>query len=228
MPTLSSKYAATFAGCTLGLATLVSGQTVVNLNPVADTFVAFRSGNAASDTNFGSSTDLDLHQQGEIFMSAYLRFDLAAVIPANATITSVTLTLTKAGTNTLESGYPLVSTRNDTVTTGRFAAYGLLDVDGNTAQNWGETTLTANTMGAERVATSGLQFDTATRTVSFDEVNESTPGGTSVVVGTSESLVSFVQNRLTSIGGGTATLILDFPTLSTDSARGYALLSREG
>jgi hypothetical protein len=212
----------------LALFTVCSAQAVtVQLNPVADTFVMFRSGNAANGNNFGTSTELDLHQQGDIFTNAYVRFDLGAVIPTNATIDSVTLTFTKAN-NTLEAGYALTSVRNDNLTTGRFGVWGLLDVAGNTSQTWGETSLTANSTGAERIALNGNQFDTTTRTVSFDGVSESVSGtgvGSTASIGSSLALVGFVQDRLESIGASFATFIVDFPGTSTGN--GFALASRE-
>lgn len=67
----------------------------------------------------------------------YVRFDLNPL--AIDTISSATLKMTVSG------GAP----RNDTLTTGRYAPHGLLNIAGNTPQNWDEATLNQGSTGAE-------------------------------------------------------------------------------
>jgi hypothetical protein len=209
----------------LALSAFVAQADTISLNPTADAFVAFRAGNAANDTNFGSSNQLDLYQNGDIYMYAYVRFDFSSL--GNITINSATLTFTKTS-NTVESGYPVVSARNDTLTTGRFGVFGLTDASGNTAQNWGETTITANNVGSERIASQGAQFDTTTRVVSFDGINETVSSGTtaSITGSNGSNLVSFLQERVSPTSfAGSVTFIVDFP--GTGTGQGFALASRE-
>lgn len=209
-----------------------ASAVTVTLNPVADTFVAHRAGNAADTANFGTSGELDVLQFGSgIYIFAYLRFDLSS-IPAGATIGSASLTLTKV-TNTTEAGSPTAA-RNDTLNGGRFATYGLLDVAGNTPQTWGETTLSfagTSAVGLERNADTNLQFDTTTRTISLDDAagNEVISGGTTATISGSgtNALVLFLQGRIdATTNADLATFIVDFPTADA-AARGYAFGSRE-
>ena len=94
----------------------------LTLNPDADTYT--RPG--YDHNGIVPSTDPTLNiygQNGNDFM-AYLRFDLSA-LPVGATIDSATFTV-----------YYEAGTRSYSIVTGRFANFGLLDVSGNTPQNW--------------------------------------------------------------------------------------------
>lgn len=199
-------------GALLGTA----NAATLTLNPVADTFVRF---GINQNVNYGTNPILDIYQVTTIrAFYAYVRFDLST-LPAGATIDSATLTFFK-GTG---------GTRSDVLNTGRFAAYGLLDVAGNTPQNWGETTLVfsggSENVGSEYITNSGTQFDTATRTVSFDGIGETAvdPNYASIAGASGGPLVTFLSDRSTA--GGSTTFIVDIPT--ADNGRGYALGSRE-
>ena len=202
----------------LALSALISHADTLVLNPSADTF--FRAG-LNNSTNFGTQAIYDIYQNGTARnYFAYTKFDLSAL--AGATITSATLTFTYNGGGT----------RTDSITTGRFAAYGLLEVECNTPQTWTETGLVVSggteNIGAEYIAANNVSFDTATRTVSFDGVGEVITGtgvGATATLNTSSSLVSFLQGRLASLTSVSATFIIDSPT--NDAGRGYALGSRE-
>lgn len=200
------------------------------LNPVADATVNYRSGNVASTTNFGTAADLDLfYVNTPIWAFAYVRFDLSAL--AGATITDATLTFTKVS-NIANPGFTNAS-RNDTLVTTRFAVYGLNDVAGNTAQNWGETTITGSAARGDLTTTevvsdtAAVQFDTTTRTISFDGVGETVADPKASIAGTSgSSLVNFLQGRLDAgTFSGLATFIVDTP--DTTTGRGFAFGSRE-
>jgi hypothetical protein len=202
------------------------------LNPVADTSIFHRDGSFGyNTTNFGTAAQLDTSQFGAaIWAMSYVRFDLSS-LPAGAVITGATLTFTK-GTAANIAGFSVV--RNDTITAGRFGVFGLLDVAGNTAQNWGETTLTADGatgLGAERSSGANPQFDSV-RTISLNGVGEfigtgATTAGVSAT-GTSEPLVEFLQGRFDAISNtGLATFMVDFMEDSASGGRGYVFNSRE-
>lgn len=206
--------------------------TTVNLNAVADTAVFHRDGSFAyNTTNYGTATQLDTSQFGAgIWAMSYLRFDLSS-LPEGAVITSATLTLTKGAAANIAS-FPVV--RNDTITAGRFGVFGLLDVDGNTAQNWGETVLTAdgtNGVGSEVSGGANPQFD-VDRTLSLDGVGEFIGGDslTAGVAGTGESspLIQFLQARYEAeTHTGLTTFIVDFMEDASTGARGFVFNSRE-
>ena len=217
----------------LALSSSVQAATLV-LNPSADATVNYRSGNVASTTNFGTAADLDVYYATvPIWAMSYVRFDLSSL--AGATITDATLTFTSI-TNIGNPGFTN-QTRNDFLTTTRFAVYGLLDVAGNTAQNWDETTITANSVRGDLSTTeivsdtAATQLETTTRTVSFDNVGESVSGTgvgskASVTGNSSSSLVSFLQGRLNAGASiGLTTFIVDSTDLT--NGRGLAFGSRE-
>lgn len=147
---------------------------------------------------------------GNIDFRGYLRFDLSA-IPAGATIDNATLQLTQV------SG----ASRNDTVTTGRFALYGLNNDAGNTPQNWDEATFEPAAKGTEDVTalTGVTDLDD-----NVAEITETVAGAApaSVVTVTGAPLAGFLQSRFSD--GGLATFIL-----SNDDAadRGFGLGSKE-
>lgn len=174
---------------------------VVVINSHADTYL--RDATVRGGFNF-----MDV-RGGAIDFRGYLRFDLSA-IPAGSTITSATLTLTQV---------PGAS-RNDTVNSGRFAAYGLNNVAGNTPQNWDEATFVPAAKGTEDVTTlTGVTDldDNAGVTEVFVGASPNT-----VITLTGAPLASFLQTRFGD--GGLATLIL-----SNDDAtdRGYGLGTKE-
>ena len=211
----------------LALSSSVQAATLV-LNPSADATVNYRSGNAASTTNFGTAADLDLFHFGSIWALAYVRFDLSAL--AGATITDANLVFTKVS-NIANPSFTS-ATRNDTLNSARFAAYGLLDVAGNTPQNWNETTITGSTVRGDLATTEivsdslALQVDTTTRTVSFDGVGETVTTTTATIANTTgNSLINFLQARINAGASiGLTTFILD---MTDTSAKGLALGSRE-
>ncbi|HLP02625.1 MAG TPA: DNRLRE domain-containing protein [Opitutaceae bacterium] len=193
-------------------ATSVAAQTTV-FNPVADTWVYYGTGQLVNHGTEALANIYALNTAREAF--AYYRFDLSG-LPTGATITDASLTFyeTTGGI------------RGDIMTTARFAAYGLNDVAGNTAQNWDETTLTFNNRGSEWTAVNS--FDLTTRLTSFDGAsgNElvsdtSTTAGAASISGT--NLAAFLNTRLA--GGGLATFVIDQP--GVDAGRGYALGTRE-
>lgn len=209
------KLSAAVALCAAGIFP-ARAETVV-LNPNADTTVRF---GANQNVNYGTATIYDIYQYNDARnYFAYVRFDLST-IPVDAVIDSATLTFTYNGGGT----------RGDSLTTGRFAVYGLLDVAGNTAQAWTETSLVfsggTENVGAEYIANSGTAFDTTTRTTSFDGVGEFVTGtgvGSNAGLNSSGSLLAFLEARRTA--GGFVTFIIDTPTAET--GRGYGLGSRE-
>ncbi|MCP5543262.1 MAG: autotransporter-associated beta strand repeat-containing protein [Akkermansiaceae bacterium] len=204
----------------------------ITLEPAADAFVFQNDGgSSANSQNFGTSAELDLFQQGTgLYAFSYVRFDLGT-LPSEATIDAATLTFTKV-TNTNEG---VDSVRNDNLTTGRFGVWGMLDVAGNTPQDWSETGITADSAGAELTGGANPQFDTATpRAVSFDGIGETVSGtGVGSTAANTDSgggaLTGFLQGRLdATAGSGLATFLVDFAEdRSATSGRGFALGSRE-
>jgi hypothetical protein len=145
---------------------------------------------------------------GNIDFRGYLRFNLAA-IPAGATINSATLQLTQV------SG----ASRNDTITTGRFALYGLNNDAGNTPQNWDEATFVPADKGTEDVTTLAGVTDLDDNVLGITESAAGTPVQVTV---TGAPLGAFLQSRLSD--GGLATFIL-----SNDDSndRGFGLGTKE-
>jgi hypothetical protein len=228
-PILRMNASKTLLALAASLPTALSAATV-NLEPSADTFVVHRDGNAINGSNFGASPYLDTTQfGGGIYSFIYVRFDLTA-IPAGSVITGATLTFTKTANSQTNGNTVSGGGRNDTLTTARFATYGLLDAAGNTAQDWSESTITWNNVGAEQTATTNTQFDTATRTVTFDGVNETVTGGLTASISSSvatDALSLFLQGRLdASTHTGLTTFIVDLPSADA-SARGYGFASNE-
>ncbi len=207
-----------------------AGPGSTTLEPVADAFIFHNDGGGVvNTTNFGTSAELDLYQQGTgLYAFSYVRFDLAA-LPPNATIDAATLSFTKV-TNTNEG---VDAARNDNLTTGRFGVWGLLDVSGNTPQDWAETGITADSVGSELTGGSNPQFDTSVpRSVSFDGIGESVSGsGVGDTASNADAgggaLTSFLQGRVDATNhSGLATFLVDFAENRT-SGRGFAFGSRE-
>lgn len=147
---------------------------------------------------------------GNIDFRGYLRFDLSS-IPTGSTIDSATLMLTQVAG----------ASRNDTITTGRFALYGLNNDAGNTPRNWDEATFEPALKGTEDVTTLTGVTDLDDNIAGITEtVMGAAPAGVVTVSGA--PLASFLQTRFSD--GGLATFIL-----SNDDAtdRGFGLGSKE-
>lgn len=190
------------------LALTVTAQVTNVFTPVADTYVRNQPG--TENNNYGTVDHVYLYSYtGSRDYYGYVRFDLSS-LGLGTQIMDASLTFTKVQT----------TERNDTLTAGRFRALGLLDVAGNTPQNWDELALTWNTKGLEYVSEN--TYD-ATRVVDFDGTagNEVVTTTTATISG--PNLVSFLNNRLAA--DGLATFIVDFAT--TESGRGYGLGSKE-
>jgi hypothetical protein len=186
----------------LALLTAPTSAATIALGSNADTYL--RDATARGGLEF-----IDV-RGGTIDFRGYLRFDLSS-IPAGSTIDSATLTLTQV---------PGAS-RNDTITTGRFALYGLNNDAGNTPQNWDEATFEPAGKGTEDVTTltgvTDLDDDVAGIT---ETAAGAAPAGVVTVSGA--PLAGFLQTRFGD--GGLATFIL-----SNDDAtdRGFGLGSKE-
>jgi hypothetical protein len=187
-------------------ATVVASASSVQaatLTPVADTYT--RSG-----VDAGTNGNLDVRGFGGADFEAYIRFDLSGL---GASIASATLTL-----------HETAGSRNDGITLGRHEVQGLLNLAGNTPQNWDESMdLDA---GAEYDNVGGNRVDLA-QVFNLDaddgaNVTETVPGTDGVPVTTSgPDLASFLNGRLAD--GGLATFII---TINA-SGRGYGFASRE-
>lgn len=186
----------------------MTAQVTNVFTPVADTYVRNQPG--TENSNYGTVDYVYLYSYtGSRDYYGYVRFDLSS-LGLGTQIMDASLTFTKVTT----------AERNDTLTSGRFRALGLLDVAGNTPQNWDELALTWNTKGAEYISEN--TYD-ATRVVDFDGTagNEAVTTTTATISGL--NLVSFLNNRLAA--DGLATFIVDFA--STENGRGYGLGTKE-
>ena len=212
-----------FAAITLAALACASSASaaVINLTPDADTYVRF---GINQGNNHGTLQTMDIFQNAAIRANyGYVRFDLSD-IPAGSTINSVSVTFTKTATTGLGQQ------RNDTLNSGRFAAYGLNDFAGNTAQTWDELTLTYNNAGNEDIATSGVQFDTVNAVTDFDGANgnEVVTTAAATISGTAgQPLANFVAARINALTDrALATFIIDIP--NAEAGRGYGIDTREG
>jgi hypothetical protein len=195
------------------MAGTASASLIAMLGSDADTYLR-------DDVVRGADVLMDV-RGGGIDFAGYLRFDLSG-LGAGITIESATLTLTKV------SG----ASRNDTITSARFALYGLNVVADNTPQNWDESTLTET--GTDIV---GLEWNgvvpldlSGGRVTNLDMedvagitetvVNGGSEGGTVSVTG--DPLVSFLQGRVDD--NGLVTFIIGNDD-GTD--RGYGLATKE-
>ena len=177
----------------------------------ADTYI--RSGNGP----YGSEVLMGIYG-GTYDFSGYVRFDLSSLGPIQ--ITDATLTVYVSG------GY----LRNDTMVTGRFGLYGLNNVEGNSSQDWDESTFTWDNAGAEWTGAVPMDESIANgRVTNLDaetgaDVTEtgsgSAPGSPMTVIG--NDLISFVQNRV--YDGGLTTFIIGNPD---GNLRAYGLATKE-
>jgi hypothetical protein len=147
---------------------------------------------------------------GLIDFRGYLRFDLSG-IPAGSIITGATLQLTQV---------PGAS-RNDNISSNRFATYGLDNAPGNTPQDWDEATFEPALRGAEDVTT----------LLGVTDLDDNVMGITEAIVGMAPAsmisvsgapLASFLQTRFDD--GGLATFIL---SNDDEFDRGFGLGTKE-
>lgn len=154
---------------------------------------------------------------GGIDFAGYLRFDLSQT-DAN-TIYDASLVLTRV------TG----ASRDDSVTNGRFALYGLNNVAGNTPQNWDETVLMDTNTGQEwdgtmpmtTALTNGWITDLDDNVAGISEVITGGGAGNTITI-SGAPLVAFLQSRLDDNGLATFILCND-----DGSDRGYGLGSKE-
>ena len=189
-----------------------ASAALLTLTPDADTYT--RSGH-----NAGSDPVLNIYGSGSGDFMAYLRFALSS-LPVGATIDSATFTV-----------YYEPASRTDTITTGRFANFGLLDVAGNTAQNWDEATLAEGSEGQEyggtyasltAGVTSGWLFNLdADNGANVTETVNTGGAGTPQTL-TGADLVSFLNNQIAD--GGLVTFI---SAINAENGRGYGYASKE-
>jgi hypothetical protein len=187
---------------------LVSGAhaTIATLGGAADTYL--RSGSGP----FGTSDYMYTH--GSFNFVGYLRFDLSSLGSVN--ITDVSLTLTK-----------VTGARNDGLNTGRFALYGMNNVEGNTAQNWDESLLTANNAGQEWDGLTTITLGDG-RVTNLDAGDagvstvETITGSSTIMTVTGADLITFLQSRVND--GGLSTFIIAF---GDTSAKGICYGTKE-
>lgn len=207
-------------GRDLGLAFLSTNPPVVIepeipegwLVPVADTSLRFGTN---QENNYGTSATLDTRQNDTAprdFFS-YIRFDLSNLA---GTISNATLEVTQNG--------------GDTLVNGRVRFMGLQNVASNTPQNWVETDLTCNTLGAEFLSTnyypspivgsSPFDFEN-NRVIDFEEnipgIIEGASGGVASISG--QPLIDWLEERRAD--DGFVTFIIDFPAGASDKAVYY-------
>ena len=199
------------AGAGVGVAT---SQTAV-LTPVADTTVWNRDGFRWQKVNSGAETSLDLHQEnnGKINAVAYIRFDLSSL--DIATIESATLTLSRIRPNPVDPGIGSSRSSGDGNWVGdRINIFGLDAVEGNTAQDWGESELTFEQTGKEYTESTAdnvsQPFDSA-RVTDFADLNtigeNNSEAGTDTSVLAGQALVAWLEKRVAD--GGLVTFMVD-------------------
>jgi hypothetical protein len=188
------------------LSASVAQAGIVSLGSAADTYL--RSGYGP----FGSSEYMYTH--GSFNFVGYLRFDLSSLGSVN--ITDVSLTLTK-----------VTGARNDALVVGRFALYGINNVEGNTAQNWDESVLTANNAGQEWDGSTVITLGDG-RVTNLDAGDagvttvETITGSSTIMTVTGTDLISFLQSRVND--GGLSTFIVAF---GDTSAKGICYGTKE-
>ena len=178
------------------------GVESVNLPPVALEAVAI-AGNAGAPTFTAQSVGATYALRARDFASGavrnnvvYLRFDVSAL--KKTVLQTASITFNK--------------TAGDTLTTGRFALYGLLDVTGNLSQNW---TASSFAYGAEfdpsmfydAFASSGVCPINLANVADFS-TQEAVSGNAATL--SSAAFVAFLQARANA--GSSATLILAMPS----------------
>lgn len=209
MKTLCATLLASFAA----LAVVPASAAIVTLDSSNDTWIRDGFSHAANGT--GGILD------NRLAFVPYIQFDLSGLNIAS--IQGATLNLTK-----------VASARNDTWTAGRFLAYGLTDLAGNTAQNWDELLdfdptdatngLDFRNVGLEWTNMSGAAAIDATRVFNLDadtgaNVTESIAGD--VISLTGPDLVTFLQQRVDANG------LVTFMTPINATDRGWGIASKE-
>jgi len=168
----------------------------------------------------GSAAFIDVRGGGTDF-GGYLRFDLSELAALGAgSLQNVSLTLTRV------SG----ASRDDAVTSARFALYGLNNVAGNTPQNWDEAVLMDTNTGQEwngtmpmtDALTNGWITDLDDNVAGISEVISGTGAAGSTITITGAPLDAFLQSRIAD--GGLVTFIL---ANDDGNDRGYGIGSRE-
>lgn len=182
---------------------------------------------SVADTGIRDATntygsDPYMYIYGSPYHMGYVRFDLKPL--------SVYSVLDAQLVMTVSGGAP----RNDTVTTGRFAPYGLNNVAGNTPQDWDEATLNRSNTGLEvDWATGGgtMDFSRITNLDANDEMGTTETlvagsggawtAGTTITL-TGQPLVDFLQSRVDDNG------LVTFIIRQRDAGgRGYGLATKE-
>ena len=191
------------AACLLSGSNLLAGT--ITLTADADTY-------SRPNVNAGAAALLDIRDFATPDFIGYLRFDLSSV-PDQITGAKLTLHKVPGGA------------RNDTITTGRFANYGLLNLAGNTPQNWDELTVADTGLGAEYNAAGGDPV-IAAQVMSLDadagaNVIETVDNNVTPQMLEGADLVSFLEMRRTD--DGLATVISAILTQN----RGWAWASRD-
>ena len=177
-----------------------------SLQPVADSYTR-------PNMNAGAAQVLEVRDfDGGDFM-AYLRFDLSALNIDQ--IESAELTLHK-----------VAGARNDTIVSGRFDVFGLLDLAGNTSQDWSEATLADGGLGSEYTNTAGNGLDPAL-VANLDQesgadVVETVNNAITAQRLSGADLVSFLNDRVDDDGYATLVARVD-----ASSGLGWGYASRE-
>lgn len=195
------------------LSALCSAEQTATLTSIADT------GIRDTSNPFGSDPYMYIYGASNTYHMGYVRFDLR---PLDIhTVVNAQLVMTVSG------GAP----RNDNLTTGRFAAYGLNHVPGNTPQDWNEAALNKSNTGLEVNWANGggtMDFSRVTNLDANDGAGttESIAGGTyhtgTTMTLTGQPLVNFLQSRVDD--NGLATFII---RQRDGGGRGYGLATKE-
>lgn len=193
----------------LGVGQVSQGLTT-SLIAEADTYIR-----DASEAR-GTFTFVDVRGFSGADFVAYIRFNLSGL--GNIEVREATLSL-----------YKVAGSRNDTITTGRHEVQGLLDLPGNTPQDWVESG-----PGALNTLTVGLEYNPAApNSVDLSRVvNLDMEDGANVVETVGDApvpttlsgpdLVSFLNSRVAA--GGLVTFIV---SINASNDRGYGFASRE-
>ncbi len=180
--------------------------SAISLFPVADTYTR-------KDSNVGGSEVVEvLDFNGNDFMT-YVRFDLSALNIDQ--VLSAELTFNK-----------VQGIRNDTINADRFEVYGLLDLAGNTPQQWNEYGLADNDLGAEYTNTFGDGLDLS-RVANLDaesgaDVSESVDNSVAPQRLSGNDLVVFLNDRVDDDG-----FVTFIARVDAGNVRGWGYGSRE-
>ncbi|HDS85606.1 MAG TPA: hypothetical protein ENN97_10490, partial [Phycisphaerales bacterium] len=195
------------------LSVLCSAEQTATLTSVADT------GLRDASNTYGSDPYMYIYGASNVYHMGYVRFDLRSL--DIHTVVNAQLVMTVSG------GAP----RNDNLTTGRFAAYGLDNAAGNTPQDWNEAVLNKGNTGLEVNWADGGGTMDFSRIINLDAndgagTTESIAGGTyhtgTTMTLTGQPLVDFLQSRVDD--NGLATFII---RQRDGGGRGYGLATRE-